>query len=52
MTQDELKNSFNDVKSRMALLEKFLKVPEMRQQKLDVEQAMLAADFWDSREKS
>lgn len=52
MTFDELKSFVNDAKERTLNLKKHLKIDEKAQTKKDIEEKMLAFDFWDSREKS
>ncbi|HBM15646.1 MAG TPA: peptide chain release factor 2 [Lentisphaeria bacterium] len=52
MTLDELKNTVNDAKERTVNLRKFLKVEEKIEIKKEIENKMLEANFWDSREKA
>ncbi len=52
MTIDELNTFVNDAKERTFNLKKHLKIDEKIQSKKDIEEKMLAVDFWDNREKS
>ena len=52
MTFDELRKLVEESKHRVDSLNSFLKIDEKRQTKSDIEQQMLAANFWDSREKA
>lgn len=52
MTFDELKSFVNDAKARTLNLKRHLKIDEKVQAKKDIEEKMLAPDFWDSREKA
>lgn len=52
MTFDEIKKFANETVERLSHLKKYLKVDENYQAKKAIEQQMLAADFWDSREKA
>jgi len=52
MTFEELKVHSEDAQSRIKHLEGFLKIDEKRERQREIEQEMLAPDFWDSREKA
>ena len=52
MTLDDIKSWAKDAEERLAHLKKYLKVDANYQIKKDIEQKMLASDFWDSREKA
>ena len=52
MTIDEIKKCAKDAVERLAHLKKYLKVDTSYQRRKDIEQKMLAPDFWDSREKA
>ncbi len=52
ITYEEIKNSAKDAKKRAEHLNKYLKIDENRKQKEEIEQEMLAPDFWDNREKA
>lgn len=52
MTFDELKSFVNDAKERTLNLKRHLKIDDKAQAKKDIEEKMLAPNFWDSREKA
>ena len=52
MTFDELKKLVAESRGRVESLRLYLKVDEKRQAREDIERQMLAAGFWDSREKA
>ncbi|HCE41932.1 MAG TPA: peptide chain release factor 2 [Lentisphaeria bacterium] len=52
MTFDELKVFHKDALDRVKYLEEFLKIPQKRKDRADIETKMAAPDFWDSRERA
>lgn len=52
MTLDEAKSSVKDAVERTANLQRHLKIEEKARVKKDIEDMMLAANFWDNREKA
>jgi peptide chain release factor 2 len=52
MTLDEIKSVAVDANNRLEHLKEFLKLDEKIAIKKDIENKMLASDFWDSREKA
>ncbi len=52
MTLDEIKSVAEDANKRLEHLKEYLKVDEKIAAKKDIENKMLAPDFWDSREKA
>ncbi len=52
MIFDEIIMCANDAKERVSNLKRHLKIDEKKEAKKDIEQKMLAPDFWDSREKA
>ncbi|MCP4180097.1 MAG: peptide chain release factor 2 [bacterium] len=52
MTLDEIKTVAEDANKRLKHLKEYLKVDEKIAEKKDIENKMLASDFWDNREKA
>ncbi len=52
MTLDEVKKCAEETKERLAHLKKYLKVDAQYEAKKQIEADMMAADFWDNREKA
>ena len=52
MTFDEIKNCAKDAEKRLAHLKKYLKVDASYEKRKEIEEQMLAPDFWDNREKA
>lgn len=52
MILEDLKNTVEEVKNRLSALKEYLKIDEQKKLKQDIEQKMLAPDFWDDKDSA